>query len=133
MIAGSRITTPEMIELVNRIIYDMQAIKCHILVGDAPGIDEAVINACDLLGIGVTVHGIYSVGRNESKQFNSYKHVVAPSYLKARDKLIFRDRYMVDHCDKYVGICLNNSHGTMSSLGYAKSTGKSAEIHHFSS
>ena len=115
LITGSRNTTPDMLEHVQAIMLVFAQHGVSIIVGDAPGIDKAVIDACDRLGIPVEVHGAYGKIRNATKTGTNVTHPV--SYSE-------RDELMAARCDECYAIWNGRSNGTMITLKAADKLGK---------
>src|SRR5579859_5254845 len=58
LICGSRIATPQMLELARRVVQRASELGWTILVGDAAGIDAEVICACESLKLPAKCFGI---------------------------------------------------------------------------
>lgn len=78
--------------------------ELEVVVGDAEGIDEVIIDTCDDFFIPLTVYGGYGKMKHKTK---TGKNV--PTNLD----YLGRDRLMASICDKVVAMCVNKSSGTM--------------------
>lgn len=97
-----------------------------IIVGDATGIDLAVSHRCTQLGMAHTVVGGYGKIRG------SYYSPKYCTLVKHAGDYLARDRYMVDHCDKAIGIWNGVSRGTRYTIDYALKSNKQAWLIDFS-
>src|SRR5258708_30720283 len=107
-----------------------------VLVGDnQKGIDAAVIDACDEMGVNVMVFGVAARPRKSSQRPNSYWRVDTKfepdgDYMPGK-AYTERDRYMIDLCDRAFFIHDGLSHGTKAGYDYAVSLAKPADIRVF--
>ena len=125
LIAGSREASPEMLALAKRKVTQGEL----IIVGDNPkGVDAAVIEECDRLGLEVLVFGITLQPRRGSCLSGRYRQVKIPKNISAAEAYHRRDRQMIDYADNCIFIHNGSSPGTKAGYEYAKSLGKSAEI-----
>ena len=114
LITGSREASQRLIDIARGFVEHFP--QAEFIVGDAPGIDAAVIAACDRIGARVLVCGAHGQCRNATKQqTNVY---LTCSYQE-------RDRFMVDegHPDQCVAFWNGSSAGTLATAKYARSKG----------
>ncbi|MBE7511481.1 MAG: hypothetical protein HS103_01515 [Anaerolineales bacterium] len=132
LITGSRHATPEMLDMARRAVTRAKSNGWMVLVGDNPqGVDAAVIDACDALGVNVLVCGTAPQPRKGSQREGSYWQVD----VKRRDDdaTLFdayaaRDRWMIDLCDRMLAIWNGQSRGTKAGFDYARQIGKTANL-----
>jgi len=89
----------------------------EIIVGDASGVDEIVMNECHKLGVQCTVVGAYNKLRRKTPTCDT--QTVSGSYTE-------RDRYMVKQCDACLAIWNGHSRGTKHTYDCAVKCGKQA-------
>lgn len=111
LITGSRDATPDMLDYARRCVERAKERGWEIVVGDAAGVDAAVIEACCKLGVTYQVYGITPDPRNGPKGF--YTRVDATSYLT-------RDEVMVRRSDRCIAIWNGRSRGTLYTFNYAR-------------
>lgn len=133
LITGSRHATPEMLDMARRAVTRAKSNGWMVLVGDNPqGVDAAVIDACDALGVNVLVCGTAPQPRKGSQREGSYWQVD----MKRRDDddaTLFdgyaaRDRWMIDLCDRMLAIWNGQSRGTKAGFDYARQIRKTANL-----
>lgn len=90
LICGSRTATPAMLDYARRCVERAKIRGYSIIVGDAEGVDAAVMDECQRLNVPHIIVGGYSKFRRKTKTGSLFAH--AGSYLD-------RDRYMGDQCD----------------------------------
>jgi hypothetical protein len=117
LITGSRSASPEMLDYARRVVARTKEKAWKIIVGDADGIDGAVIQACDDLGVPVTVYGAYTKMRRRTR---SGENVALPGSYPARD------RHMATLCTCCIAIWNGQSRGTMNPYRAARALGKQA-------
>jgi len=110
LFTGSREATPAMLDLACQRARIAGEQGRHIIVGDADGVDAAVIDECDRLGIPVEVHGGYNRLRRETRSGQNFVH--AGDYLR-------RDRLMAERADFVEAIWNGKSRGTKYTADYA--------------
>ena len=115
LITGSRQVNPNMLAAVRKVVEIAKSQGWTIIVGDAPGIDAEVIQACDDLDVPVEVHGAYSELRFRTHTGKNHWH---------QGPYDNRDRIMVELCDRCIAIWNGKSRGTMSTARAAKRLGK---------
>jgi len=119
LITGSRQAGQSMISYARKCVERAKEIGASIVVGDAPGIDAAVIKACDEMNVPVIVYGAYGKLRNKSKTGTNLSH--SGNYSE-------RDRVMVELCDTCMAIWNGSSRGTKATYEMAKRAGKTAHL-----
>lgn len=136
LIAGSRHSNIEMLQTARQAVARAKANGWMVLVGDNPkGIDAAVIDACDKMGVNVMVFGVSARPRKGSQRPGSYWRVDTKfeqddDYVPSR-AYTERDRYMIDLCDRAFFIHNSLSPGTKAGYDYAVSLAKPANIRVF--
>jgi len=115
LISGSRKATPAMLTYARRTVALAKEKGWAIIVGDADGVDAAVIDACDDLGVPVEVHGAKGEMRRQSKTGTNIPHDVG--YLA-------RDEIMAGLCTACLAIWNGRSRGTHYTLIAASALGK---------
>lgn len=128
LITGSRDASPAMLDYARRVVERAKVNGWEIVVGDASGVDSAVIEACCVLGVTYQVFGITPDPRNGPK--GNYVRVDATSYLT-------RDEVMCRRADRCIAIW-NGEHarhggpsGTEYTYNYALKLGIPADIRPF--
>jgi hypothetical protein len=136
LIAGSRHASPEMLQTARQAVARAKANGWMVLVGDNPkGVDAAVIDACDEMGVHVMVFGVAAWPRKGSKRAGSYWRVHVKfeqdaDYIPG-SAYTARDRYMIDLADRCFFIHNGLSRGTQAGYDYAVSRAKPADIRVF--
>lgn len=115
LITGSREISQALLDKVEPIVAILAKANQTVIVGDAPGVDQAVITACDKLGCKVEVHGAYGKLRHRTKTGENVIH--DKSYHD-------RDMVMASMCDVTIAIWNGQSRGTMQTLDAARKSGK---------
>ncbi len=118
LIAGSRHTSPAAIEYARRAVRRAHELGASLICGDAPGIDETVIDEADRIGVPITVYAPRSP-RNASKQGGVL--IMGRNYTE-------RDRIMIQNADVCLFIWNGRSNGTKTGYEYAVKLGKNAHI-----
>lgn len=119
-LSGSRDMTPGMSFAPERILWTAHQEGYVILVGDAPGVDTAIIKAAQKLRIPVIVFGLTRMPRTDVGS-NPYVQV-------KRGNFYYRDQVMIDLADRWIGMWNGTSKGTQAAARYAKSKGKNAHL-----
>jgi hypothetical protein len=132
LIAGSRHASPEMLHTARQAVARAKANGWMVLVGDNPkGVDAAVIDTCDEMGVHVMVFGVAARPRKGSKRPGSYwrvdvKFQQGDDYIPGK-AYTERDRYMIDLSDRCFFIHNGLSRGTQAGYDYAVSRAKPAD------
>src|SRR5262245_54002635 len=96
LIAGSRSATSEMLAKACQAVERAKVNGCAILVGDAEGIDSAVIAACNKLQVNYVCFGISQ--RPRSTTYTDIKNGGTGRYIRVASQnhpdYAARDRYM---------------------------------------
>jgi predicted Rossmann fold nucleotide-binding protein DprA/Smf involved in DNA uptake len=137
LICGSRDATPPMLQMARNTVARAAANGWQIVVGDAFGVDQAVVFECVRLKVKFDWYGITDNPRNRAHRntmvfhADDYYHKVDTAHLPAKAQYIERDRVMVRAADRVFAICCNMSRGTLFTYNYALEQGKPADIRHF--
>jgi predicted Rossmann fold nucleotide-binding protein DprA/Smf involved in DNA uptake len=101
------------------IVKSLISQNVKIIVGDAPGIDEVVINTC----IKHNYRNIVVVGAyNKIRRYQVLKNNL--TVVKYPSDFLSRNRYMVSLASSVIGIWDGLSRGTKYTLEYARKQGK---------
>ena len=85
LICGSRNVVRGMRGYVHKVVKRAKERgDLEIIVGDAHGVDKMVIEACDQLGVPVTVYGAYGKFRNET---DTGENIAAIGNYAERDEI----------------------------------------------
>jgi hypothetical protein len=122
LITGSRSASERMLKYAQKAVARAKELGWEIVVGDASGVDAAVIEACDNLNVPVTVYGAYGRMRHQTKTGTNYA-LTNTSYPQ-------RDMVMAQTCDVCLAVWDGKSNGTQITFSAAKKFGK--EVHIFS-
>lgn len=130
LIAGSRDATPAMLKTAYKAVARAKANGWAILVGDAVGVDAAVAEACNRLGVNYTCVGISATPRHHrvmSVQAGGTGRYVR---FEARGKSAYtaRDRYLVDLADRVLCLWNGESKGTAAVAEYTRQLGKPVDV-----
>lgn len=119
LISGSRNATKEMLDYAASVVTVANRNKFIILVGDAPGIDQVVVETCTIVNAVCICVGITKDPRNGGAQNlrSTYKHLKNANYTA-------RDRHMVERAAKIICIWDGKSKGTKAVYDYAQELGK---------
>lgn len=118
VVTGSRDISPAGIVYAARIVRRAKELGWLVGVGDADGVDLAVIRACDKIEVPVTVHGAYGKVRNETR--TGANKPLDMTYLERND-------LMAEACDICIAIWNGESNGTRYTFSKARELGK--EVH----
>ena len=118
MFSGSRYASAEMLAEAERLTKRAVKAGHRILVGDAPGIDKAVMDAG---GEAVKVFGAHGKCRNTGTGLN---HPTALAYAA-------RDEWLISQADFVVCLWNGKSRGTRTVFEKAKKKGKPANLKTF--
>lgn len=134
LICGSRKSTHEMNQFANHAVLRAKANNWHIVVGDAYGIDHAVIYACLDYAVPFYCYGITPTARCYSANNPlSFRWDDIATYIRVNGNYLQRDRVMVEVADRVFAIWNGSSRGTKYTYDYAINTGKPADIRTFRS
>lgn len=103
LITGSRDATPAMLDYAVRCVAAAKRRGHDIIVGDADGIDAAVMDACHAMGVAHHIVGGYGRMRRRTPSGTVYAHP---------GNYISRDWHMASKCQICVGIWNERSNGT---------------------
>lgn len=123
LITGSRNASSAMLDYAHKVVARAKEKGWKIIVGDADGVDDTMIQACDDLGVPVTVFGAYRKMRRKTR--TGENSALPGSYPT-------RDRHMATLCTYCMAIWNGESHGTMITYRAAQSLGKQAWLKAFS-
>ena len=116
LITGSRDASPQMLAKAVEVVVWCQQHGYTVLVGDAPGVDRAVRQACARPQVTCLVYGAYDRVRDPTAG-GSLMHRAFRSYPA-------RDRCMARQCDLCVAIWNGRSHGTQYTADSVRSLSK---------
>ena len=122
LITGSRDISESGLSYARRVVACAKETGDEIIVGDAPGVDAAVMDECDRLGVPHTVVGAYKRLRNTTA---TAKTVILWGGYPARD------HWMAERCDACLAIWNGYSRGTKHTHDYAEALGKKAWLKTF--
>jgi hypothetical protein len=120
LIVASRDSTPAALDLARALVAEAGRRGWRVIVGDAYGVDAAVIDECDWQGVPVEVHGAY--GRLRRRTIGGENVVHAGGYAA-------RDREMVERCDYCVAVWNGESDETQETVEYARERGKRVKVY----
>jgi len=123
LITGSRNASSAMLDYARKVVARAKEKGWKIIVGDADGVDDTVIQACDDLGVPVTVFGAY---RKMRSKMRTGENIALPGSYPTRD------RHMAILCTCCMAIWNGESHGTMITYRAAQSLGKQVWLKAFS-
>ncbi len=119
MITGSRHATSAMLVTARKAVQRAHELGFAILVGDAPGIDAAVVAECNRLSVRYACVCVAGKGRNQ--EANMVVKAPVASYTE-------RDRWMVTRADRVLAIHNGRSRGTLAAYRYALAVHKPADL-----
>lgn len=123
LICGSREATPRMLTVARRSVERARDLNWSVIVGEAAGVDRAVIFACHELAVPFVMYGIAAEPRN----FCCLPHVTA-NYRQVKGSYLTRDREMAATADRCFGIWNGTSRGTIYTCNYARKQGKVVDL-----
>lgn len=115
LITGSRDASPAMLNYARRCVQRAKQRGWSVIVGDAHGVDAAVMDECHRLGVPHVIVGGYDKIRRKTPSGSTFAH--PGDYLA-------RDRYMSQRCDICVAVHNGVSRGTAYTAQYAQTLGK---------
>jgi hypothetical protein len=124
LICGSRDATPAMLKMAWKAVRRASDLSWRVVVGDAAGVDTAVISACCHLCVPFMFCGISQYARNfccDKHRHANYQSVYGTDYLG-------RDRFMVEESDRCFAIWNGISRGTLYTYNYARKLGKEIDL-----
>jgi len=124
LITGSRCISKAGLAYARRVVLRAHKRGYEVIVGDASGVDEAVMWECHRLGVTCTIVGAYGRLRQRTP---SCKAVIG------RGSYIQRDRYMAEQCDMCLAVWNGESRGTKATHDFAVELGKTAWLKTFHS
>ena len=135
LICGSREASPRMTDYATRCVFQASLKGHSIIVGDASGVDTAVIIAVRQYNVPCTIYGISKEARC-AKQVETYCTAMGytapmPPYIRCEGDFLARDRVMVEAADLVMGIWNGRSTGTMYTVNYARKLRKEAHLRTF--
>lgn len=123
LITGSRGMSQEMELAVTYAVHRIYEQHHTVICGDAEGVDNLVIEKCDLWRVFVNVYGAYNkIKRTSSQSSNSTATITTGDYLA-------RDRRMAEVCDMCIAIWDCSSRGTKYTYDYCLKLSKPAVIY----
>lgn len=124
LITGSRQASPAMLAKAAEVVDWARGLDHVILVGDAPGVDAAVRQACHELHVMAFVYGAYGTMRGPGYP-GEQPATIEGDYLA-------RDRVMAECCDLCVGIWNGvERSGTAATMRYVQKLGKRVIVRRF--
>lgn len=118
LITGSRSASPVMLDYARRCVQRAKERGYTVIVGDAHGVDAAVMDECHRLDVPHVIVGGFHKVRRRTASGRTYAH--GGTFLD-------RDRYMVEACDICIAVHNGISRGTAYTASYAQTLGK--EVH----
>lgn len=125
LITGSREATQEMLAYAREAVRRAKSLLWEVVVGDATGVDQAVIEECDRLGVPVTVHGGYDKVRIRTATGQNIAH---PGSYPDRNWKMVESLSPGDHC---LAIWDGYSRGTRITFQRAKLAGVQTYVRTF--
>lgn len=116
LICGSRAASPAMLDYAIGCVERAQANGWTVIVGDASGVDAAVVQACERVGVPYTCYGITAQARSGAHQ---YVRLDVPTFRA-------RDEWMVRQVDVVMAVWNGQSRGTQAVYRYAVQQGRQA-------
>lgn len=133
LITGSREATPWMLKTTYDAVIRAKALDWTIVVGDATGIDQAVVEACCQQYIHFQCFGITDGPRciQAGDELTCNWRFIG-TYTKVNGNFLSRDRHMVVVADRVLAIWNGVSTGTKYTFEYAQKLGKQTDVMDFS-
>ena len=123
LITGSRRASRAMLAYASRLVDRAHQQGWSIIVGDADGVDTAVIERCDALGVSVEVHGGKGKMRRTTKTGTNIAHP---------EGFLDRDAIMARECTCCAAVWNGHSRGTRFTFDAVKALGKQTWVVDFS-
>ena len=124
LITGSRCISEAGLAFARRAVQRARQLDYEVIVGDASGVDEAVMQECDKLGVTCTVVGAYDRLRRRTPSCK---------VIRRQGSYIQRDRYMAEQCSMCLAIWNGESRGTKATYDFVVELGKTAWLKTFHS
>ena len=124
LVTGSRSISEAGLAYARKAVQRAHDLDYDVIVGDASGIDDAVMRECDKLGVACTVVGAYDKLRRRTASCSVY--AVSGSYIQ-------RDKYMAERCDLCLAVWNGKSRGTKATYDFAVELSKTAWLKTFHS
>ncbi len=121
LITGSRVCTREMEQRAESAVWKAQEKGYSIIVGDAIGIDFAVVSACNALGVPYVCYGVTTIPRQQQL---CYPYIQIHFEGTWPERFLARNRHMADLANECLAIWDGKSRGTLYTYKYFKSLGK---------
>jgi hypothetical protein len=102
-----------------------------LLVGDALGVDAAVVKAAEGLRLGYQCYGIDNAPRNGANNYINVSPMLQLRHYSAQRRFQMRDFYMVENADVVICIWNGKSRGTRVVYDYATQQGKTVYLKQF--
>lgn len=129
LISGSREASQKMLEYAERTVIRAKQLSWSIIVGDASGVDHAVMLACGKYHVSFHCYGISPVPRHY------YSRSGAPDglgdYTMVPGDYLARDRFMAGLCDRAICIWNGVSRGTLYTHNQVVALGKPSDLMRF--
>ena len=124
LVTGSRSISEAGLAYARKAVQRAHELDYDVIVGDASGVDDAVMRECDKLGVACTVVGAYGKLRRRTASCSVY--AVSGSYIQ-------RDKYMAERCDLCLAVWNGKSRGTKATYDFAVELSKTAWLKTFHS
>ena len=135
LITGSRDATPRMLSTARHAVERAKANGWEIVVGDASGVDAAVVRACTEFEVFGDCYGIADEPRCGYSEYLNYIQVTETIIYRGHTGIIRpgadyleRDRRMVQKCNRVLAIWNGQSRGTRYTFEYAQKHGKHVDV-----
>jgi hypothetical protein len=120
LIAGSRKASTEMLDLAMHAVRRAAFRGWAIVVGDAEGVDLAVIEAAQRENVPYVIYGITARPRNGHGE-----------YVRIEGDFLARDRYMAQNADRGFFVWNGHSKGTIYTFNYMRKLKKPCDLRTF--
>jgi len=104
LITGSRKSTPAALNYARQMVQGAKVYPGDVMVGDAEGVDQAVMNECHRLGVKHVICGAYTHLRRSTPS--------GTLFLAEGLNYLERDELMASKCDWCIAIWNGQSRGT---------------------
>lgn len=132
LICGSRQASQQMVDVARAAVLRAKELGWRIVVGDAYGVDQAVVYACCRYTVPFECYGITPRARNFTTRNTMLLHwETIGSYFPVNGNYLHRDRVMVENADRVFAIWNGYSRGTKYTYDYAITVGKPADVRTF--